>query len=299
MRITENINYNAVRNHIGKAREKMDRLSNQAITLKKILTPSDDPVETTKIMESKTEIMNNHQYHYTALLAKNQLEAADSALNDLSDILIRTKELALTMASDPNASEPSRRATAAEVQSLFDSALVIANRKFSDRYLFSGYQIKTAPIKEDGSYAGDDGIIRLEIEPNAFLTVNLTADEIFNAKEEQSNVRINCFSALDDLKNALMTDDKETIRLSLDQFDTLYSHLISLRAKLGSRLTHLDQNIRGLDKQTESTIKLLAQIEDADLSEVVTNLTRQETVYKNALASSKRLVQPTLLDFIK
>ena len=33
--------------------------------------------------------------------------------------------------------------------------------------------------------------------------------------------------------------------------------------------------------------------------QVVTDLNKEETVFRSALASSKRLIQPTLLDFLK
>ena len=43
---------------------------------------------------------------------------------------------------------------------------------------------------------------------------------------------------------------------------------------------------------------LLSEVEDADLTQLVTDLAMQETSYQAALIASSKIVQPTLLDFL-
>lgn len=299
----------------------MDRLSNQAATLKRVLDPSDDPPATMKILELRTALMNNQQYNYNAGLARSQLEAADGALSDMTELLLRAKELALGMASDASSSDASRRATAQEVQALTDSAKVLANRKLGEKYLFGGFQISSAPVDSDGNYQGDLGTMQIEIEPGAFLTINITGDALLNAPTTSKNTdsddmqdnkdgnaelsnqktdnRVNLFDALRRFNIALLTGDIETIRQGISDFTLLHENIVTLRAKVGSRLSNLESNVLALDKQLETSTQLMSELEDADLAAVVTELTKQESVYKNALASSKRLIQPSLLDFLK
>jgi len=40
-------------------------------------------------------------------------------------------------------------------------------------------------------------------------------------------------------------------------------------------------------------------LEDADMAQVMSDLAREETIFRGALASSQKLMQPTLLDFLK
>ena len=45
-------------------------------------------------------------------------------------------------------------------------------------------------------------------------------------------------------------------------------------------------------------MELLSEVEDADLTELVTQLAMQETSYQSALIASSKIIQPSLLDFL-
>jgi flagellar hook-associated protein 3 FlgL len=55
MRITENSNYNLVRDGIQRSKERMENLQLQSATLKKLNYPSDDPIGAAKILELRTD----------------------------------------------------------------------------------------------------------------------------------------------------------------------------------------------------------------------------------------------------
>ncbi len=44
---------------------------------------------------------------------------------------------------------------------------------------------------------------------------------------------------------------------------------------------------------------LLSDVEDADIAEVTINLKMQENVHRTALAAGARIIQPSLLDFLR
>jgi flagellar hook-associated protein 3 FlgL len=307
MRISENTNYTAIQEHIGKARTKMDRLSNHAATLRRIVDPSDDPVGSMKILENRTHLANQNQFLYNARLAQAFLESTDTALADISEALIRCKEIALQSASDPSSNEESRKGLAQEVHTIYQQAVNIANRKLGDRYLFGGYKVTKPPVDQEGIYHGDNGNILVEIGKGAYIGINITGFDVFNTNinniEEPHNLdiqeNINIFEEIKSLKQNLLTSDIQNVRQSIERIEEIYSKVVMLRAKIGSRLSGIDSNVRSLDKQIETSTGFIAQLEDADLAEIITDLSRQESIYKNALASSRRLIHPTLLDFLK
>src|SRR5205085_2612665 len=67
----------------------------------------------------------------------SELDAEDSALSQVGDVLTRAKELAAAN-SGVNASATSRAAAAAEVKTLIDQTVQVGNTKFGDAYLFGG-----------------------------------------------------------------------------------------------------------------------------------------------------------------
>ena len=56
---------------------------------------------------------------------------------------------------------------------------------------------------------------------------------------------------------------------------------------------------RSTDRHNLTNAQLSSQLEDADMAQVVSDLAKDEAVFKSALSSSQKLIQPTLLDFLK
>src|SRR5690606_7028036 len=106
---------NKVNQSINKNREQMHDLQTQSASMKKLNKPSDDPVSMTKVMTSKSEVMGANQYLKNLDVARGFLMSTDQALDELTQVLVRAKELALSQANDASASEDTRRAVALEV----------------------------------------------------------------------------------------------------------------------------------------------------------------------------------------
>src|SRR6476620_2336067 len=99
MRVTENTNYEVVRDSIRRGRERMQDLQQQTATLKKLNTPSDDPVGSAKILELRTDKVNNDQFQLNSKMAEAFLNNSDHAVADLSEIVLRAKEIAINQSS--------------------------------------------------------------------------------------------------------------------------------------------------------------------------------------------------------
>src|SRR5438445_10717841 len=103
MRVTENTNFNAIRDSISRSKEKMENLQFQSSTLKKLNTPSDDPVGAAKILEIRTDKMNNDQFLTNAKLAEAFLSNSEQAIGELADLVVRAKEIAIGQSSGASA----------------------------------------------------------------------------------------------------------------------------------------------------------------------------------------------------
>src|SRR6476660_8232791 len=127
MRVTENTNYGVLRDTIRRSKGKMEELQGQASTLKKLNTPSDDPVGASKVLEIRTDKVNNDQYQMNARLAESFLNNSDQALGELSEVLLRCKEIAIGQASGASSNEDTRLGIAEEVTQLYQQAVATAN----------------------------------------------------------------------------------------------------------------------------------------------------------------------------
>lgn len=336
MRVTQNTNYETVRESIRKSRERMENLQKQTATLKKLNTPSDDPIGTSKVLELRTDKVNNSQFLTNAKLAETFLVNTDHALGELADLTARAKEIALSQSSGASSNDQTRLGVAEEVTQLYNQAVATANRRVGERYLFGGYKTNRPPVDAEGRYLGDDGQMMVEIAKDVFISVNVPGLEAFNTHprssydwkhrtgspeltagenresaqttadgasgqeiESQSLQNTNVFDELQNLRIGLLTGDLDGIRDTLERFDDIHGRLVAMRARIGSRVQGLQTSSQALERHDITNAQLSSTIEDADMAQVVSDLAKEETVFRSALASSQKLVQPTLLDFLK
>ena len=311
MRVTENTNYDTIRDTIHRSRGRMENLQQQTATLKKINHPSDDPIGASKIMELRTDKMNNDQYQMNTKMAETFLNNTDHALADLSELVVRAKEIAISQSSAASSGDETRIGVAEEIMQLVKHGIATANRRIGERYLFGGFKTQTPPVDNDGKYVGDDGQMMVEIANDVFITMNIPGLEVFNTHPKSKTSgggyeelnpdleNINLFQELQSFRISLLTGDLEGIRSTLERFDDLHSRLISVRAKVGSRLQGLQSTSAAIERHNITNAELSSSLEDVDMAQAVSDLTKEETVFRSALASSKRLIQPTLLDFLK
>jgi flagellar hook-associated protein 3 FlgL len=173
-------------------------------------------------------------------------------------------------------------------------------------------------VDPEGKYLGDDGQMMIEIGSDVFLSMNVPGSDAFNTnpkkvaqdqkgysespkkdQKEEIDENVNAFDELQNFRIALLTGDLEGIRNTLERFDQLHSKLVSTRAKLGSRIQGLQSTTQSIERHNVTNAMLSSALEDADMAQVVSDLGKEENIFKSSLASSRRLIQPTLLDFLK
>lgn len=301
----------------------------KSASLKKLNTPSDDPVGSAKVLETRTDKVNNDQFMMNAKMAETFLSNTDHTLSELAEIALRAKEIALNQANGSSSNEDSRLAVVEEVTQLFQQAVASANRRIGDRYILGGYRTNQPPVDAEGRYAGDSGQMMVEVAKDVFVSMNIPGLEAFNTNPKSSvdaqrvyknpNVtqrapagvgdsnpnesangeNVNLFDELQNLRIALLTGDQDGIRNTLDRFDSVHGKLTAVRSKVGSRINGLTNTSQAIERHNITNAHLTSSLEDADMVQVMSDLSREETVLRSTLGSSKHLMQPTLLDFLK
>ncbi len=329
MRVTEMTNFESGRDAVRRSRERMESLQGKSATLKKLNTPSDDPVGAAKVLEVRTEKVNNDQYLMNSKLAETFLSNSEQTLGELTDTVIRAKEIALAQSSGASSNAQTRLGVAEEVTQLFNQSVAAANRRIGDRYLFGGYKTDRPPLSPEGRFLGDEGQMMTEIAKDVFVSMNVPGVEAFNTQPQSSSdgqgvygapirspaglraqnealnesgiplENVNVFNELQNLRISLLTGDLDGIRDTLERFDQLQGHLTTMRAKIGSRLQGIQSTSQAIERHNITNAQLTSALEDADMAQVVSDLAKEETVFRSALQSSQKLIQPTLMDFVK
>lgn len=168
---------------------KLANTQNQISTGKRILNPSDDPAGSVQILQLQRELSLSNQYIDNAVIAGNKLEREEVALDSVTNLIQRVRELAVQGLNDSN-SQTDRQAIATEMREINEQILSLANTKDANGdYLFSGFATSTQPYDSLlGSYQGDEGQRNLKVGEGVLIATNDPANRLFEAPLTQTRI---------------------------------------------------------------------------------------------------------------
>ncbi|MBI9014606.1 MAG: flagellar hook-associated protein FlgL [Clostridiales bacterium] len=104
---------------------------------------------------------------------------------------------------------------------------------------------------------------------------------------------------IDQLIGFLETGDHDELSSMIKTIDGHLSNMLALRADVGARTNRLDLISMKIASNNISFTQLLSDAEDADMSEVIMLLKNAENVYQASLSTGARIIQPSLVDFLR
>jgi flagellar hook-associated protein 3 FlgL len=327
-RVSENSSVHAVNYAVGRTKGKVEDLQMKGSTLKRITKPSDDPIGNVELLALRSQNVDSVQYMRNLNFAQTQLSLAETVVEEITDILVKAKELAVGQASSIYSADV-REGVAKEIHQLRQQALGLANKRVGNRYLFAGQSILTRPFDQDGKFQGDNNKIHIEVNKDVFIPINITGGELFFSKSKgpidraqlelkmgydeapqtlnrepaasapSEEVRSSVFDELRALENALLTNNPVIVQSLLERLDDSIDRSVAFRTQLGA----LANSVSNAEGNIEKT-KLLneahkSKIEDADVTEVFSNLQKEQNILKATYRASSNLMNTSLMDFIK
>jgi flagellar hook-associated protein 3 FlgL len=270
---------------------------------KRVTRPSDDPVSAVRSMYHRTALVEIEQFKRNTTEAINWMELTDQTLGSVVNVVQRARELVVRASSDTMA-ESSRSATAEEIQQLKDQLGALANSSIGGRYIFAGTETKNEPPYDPvaGEFVSTNNAeIKVEMGKGIFLPINIPGTEIFTDSDIPGDDRESIFKVLEDAIEAL-TNPASTGK-DIDEFiskiEQNFDLITSVRSALGAKINRIELIESRLMDSEYSTTKLLSDAEDADIPKVIINLKNQENVHQAALSAGARIIQRSLLDFLR
>ena len=304
MRVTDNTMIHSIVRYLTRQNEALFDRQNIIASGKKINKPSDDPFGMGRVLDYRQNIATIEQYQTNIQNGKTQLEVVETNLDLVDDLLEVVRAVA---ESEARGTTESRLRAAESIKDLYDQVLDQANAKFRDNYLFSGYQIKTAPFSRDDSlattfdqftvtYNGDDGDMQFIVADNTQVAMDADGRPIFH---DTAPGGVSIFDAMRDLIVALENDDTAAISIQsglLDQGHTQIQNIRSANAPILYQLQTAENHWEYYKPKIED---LLGTEENADITRAVVELQSLELAYQSTLATAARIIQPGLISFLQ
>lgn len=143
--------------------------------------------------------------------------------------------------------------------------------------------------------SGGDGL------PVTFTLSGTPADGTVPTLEIENTVatKSKLMDDLDKIIEALDGGLNETVGSYLNTIDEHLGNVLTVQADIGARTNRLELIMNRLEENGISFTKLLSGAEDADMAEIIMNLKNSENVYRASLSTGAKVIQPTLIDFLR
>ncbi len=269
------------------------RLERRIATGQQFQSLSEAPVAGRTVLTIDSDLRASEQFGRNAEAARSRLAVADAALNNVTNAMTRAREIALQQGSDV-ATPESRLAAIEEVQELRASLVQLANTRLNEAYVFGGAYTDLQPLDATGALDPTfpaRGAARYEIAASTYALGAPDAGEIFIDTE--------VMAALDDLEAALVADDQAAIQAEGDRVRTVIASVQELVAAVGARQIRVDtaESTRSVVDQTR--IEQRAVLADASLEEAITELAALQASYQGSLLATSRLLQTSLVNYLR
>lgn len=299
MRITMNNIYGSIISNLDKLTNDMRTLNETIASGRKYTTLSDDPVGLISAMEIRSIIDETKQYERNVTYGISWTDSAEIALRQTDEIQSRAREIAVQMASATQ-SAATRDSAAVEVGHLIEQMVALGNSQVAGEYIFSGQKTNIVPFTYDSvagtvTYNGDEKDIDIRVGRNNSATINKNGKDAFMDGNETSNL----FTYLIDLKEALEGNNVSGIQDSLGNLSDAADYINEKIADFGAKRNKLDMKKYIYAEIQLSNTERLSDIEDTDLAEAILNLKTKEVAYQAALTAASKVMQLSLVDFMR
>lgn len=299
MRITsEAMVHNSLR-RLSTRLERYDRAQTQLATGKRILKPSDDPAGANRALGLRASQAAHDQALRNGSDAMSWLDMADSQLQAAVSRLQRARDLATSAAS--NISDAERTAIAAEIDTISQELLGIANYEHRGRPLFAGHAGGPAVSRSGGvwRYEGDGGEVVRRVGDQDSVRVNVTAAQVFGVDAAGSGADV--FTMLEELSTQLRdpSTDQSAFAAKMGEIDAALGRIADQQAFIGAQTNWVESALQRSEDTLLSLRGELAEVEDTDYAAGIMELQTQELAYTATLQALAKALPPSLLSFLR
>ncbi len=316
MRVTNNMLVNNMVYNLNQNLRTLEKLQYQQSTGKKFRVPSDDPIGASKSLKFNTDISKLEQYKRNAKDAISWMTDTEAALGEIVEVLHRANELTVDAANGTKTTEDLNKIKE-EIDQLKEHLVQIANTTYAGRHIFSGYKTDMPLLVVDEN---DNNKIKYNVEGLPFnydevfeynvgvsekVKVNTVGVKVFGDPNGNYNVNITSgetpylIQVFEDLSHALEVNNPDEIQKALGNAQKSMEQVLSVRAEVGAKMNRLELTEKKLAIQIDSVKELLSYNEDVDIAETFMHLNTAQNVYVSSLMTGARIIQPTLVEFLR
>ena len=302
----------------------MSKINQQISTGKVINTVSDDPHKAIKIMNINNEIKYTEKYNSNIDETVGWMNTTDGALESTGNLLNEIKETILKVGNGTY-SQNEMKSLNADINEKIKQLADTLNSTYGGKYLFGGSSVDDAPITvienpdgtvklefskdKNGQTIPNTDDLKADISSGINIDYNISVGEILNIKDGNGNT-VNLLDEINNLStlmNDIANGDEQTAAKAKEtllndtkgKIDTLFDHVVNERTSLGVRVSTAEKIKELNDEDILNIQDVLSKTQDTDVVEKFIELKSAEMIYQASIQVGAKLIQPTILDYIR
>lgn len=279
---------------------RLQTLQQQLSSGRALSRPSDSPTGAVTALKIRSDSQRVSQYSRNASDGLARLGAADGAITSGLALVDRLRVL-VVQARSGAMDASAREALANEVDSVQAGLVAVANTTYLQQPLFAG----TAPVTaaygaSDGSgtfvptlYNGNGSAVSRTIAEGTTVEVSVSGDKVFGSGGPDDLFATAAGIAQDLRTNPTGLGDRLA---ALDRGRVAMQSALSV---VGARYNRIETAKTAADSRSVDLRGALAEVEDIDVPKTIMDLQMQQVAYQAALGATAKVLQPTLMDFLR
>ncbi|ACZ23031.1 flagellar hook-associated protein 3 [Sanguibacter keddieii DSM 10542] len=300
-RVTHQSTQRAALTNLQATQSRLAQLQERASSGKMVTKASDDPAKAADAMALRKEQQASAQYSRNIQDGVSWLTSIDTAINTSVAYLNRVRDLTVRGANTGAINAEAREALAVEIEGLRESLAAQANTTYLGRSVFAGTSDGPAYTRDTvtGEYTYNSSAGTVERRTGAGTTVRVDADgaAVFGTSNDPDSPDASVYALLTDIAATLRAGGD--VQSDITRIDARRDKMLSEVTGVGARTNQLESAKEILGHKAMSLKGDLSAVEDIDLPATLIELQMQEVAYQAALGATARVLQPSLLDYLK
>ncbi|RDV28826.1 flagellar hook-associated protein FlgL [Lysinibacillus capsici] len=304
MRVTQSMLSNNMLRNLNNSYGKMSKLQDQINSGSKITRPSDDPVIAVKGMGYRRDLAKVEQYTRNMITASSWLDSTDESLNQVGEQMKRVRELVIQAANDTNTPEE-REKMKMEIDQIRQQLQDVGNTNIGGSYIFSGTNTNQPLFISGGSGKVIDptinnNTVNIEIYDGIQIPVNTPGKDLFKNIDDMMGKISDLLG--DPTKTGVEIGDLlggVSSSSTNDDILTMHNKVLEAQADIGARQNRVEMMENRLGIREVNVTKQLRDNESVDYSKAITEMVTHESIHQAALSVGSKIIQQTLVDFIR
>jgi flagellar hook-associated protein 3 FlgL len=301
MKVSTSLFFDRASQQMVAGQQRLNEVQMQLATGKKINNASDAPDQASTLRRLSTTIAQQESYRKNLGSLTERLENQDTALQNVSSMVTRLRELSIQYANGTLSPEQ-RRIAAVEVRGVRDQILSLANSRDSNGLgLFNGSRVLADAFDLNGAYQGDQTSNDVPVGDSRAVSNRRTGSDVFvsvirgSGGSEQT---AGFFKVIDDLAHALETNQVGDVQRGIGELAQLHQGISLAQADVGSDLNVVESQSVAVDEQLLRLKSLESDLQDVNYAEAVTRMQKEMMSLEAAQSSFAQLSRLSLFNYI-